>query len=83
MQFPVLFFYILNVYVRVDLGGVQAFVAEHFLQASQVRSALEQVRGEGVSEKVGIYPSCYTGRFSQGVDVFPNRYSAYLFAVFV
>lgn len=38
--------------VRVDLGGGQAFVSEQFLDASDIRSPVEQVGGEGVPERV-------------------------------
>ena len=40
----------------VDLSGAQVRVAEHLLHRAQVRSALEEVRGEGVAEEVGMHP---------------------------
>jgi len=47
----------------VDLGGAQVRVAEHLLHRAQVRSALEEVRGEGVAEEVGMHPCGIQTRF--------------------
>ena len=38
--------------VRVDLGCAEALVAEQFLDASQVGTVVEEVRGEAVTEGV-------------------------------
>src|SRR5437588_4464250 len=43
-------------YVGVELGGREVGVAEHLLDAAEVRPALEQVRGERVPEQVGMDP---------------------------
>ena len=40
------------VQMRVNLGGGDAFVAEHFLHGTQVGAALDEVRGKGVPERV-------------------------------
>ena len=39
--------------MRVDLRRDQALVAEQFLHAADVGAAVEQVRGETVSQRVG------------------------------
>src|SRR2546422_4580656 len=38
--------------MRVQLGGRQVRVPEHFLHGAQVRPAFEQVRGERVAQRV-------------------------------
>ena len=38
--------------VQVDLGGVEISVAEEVLQGMQARAALEQMRGEGMTQGV-------------------------------
>src|ERR1019366_6560204 len=40
-------------HVRVDLRRRQAGMAQQLLDDTQVRAALEQVRGEGVAERMG------------------------------
>src|SRR6478609_3284833 len=42
--------------VRVELRGGDVGVAEHLLQRAQVAAAREQVRGEGVAERVRAHP---------------------------
>ena len=46
------FFQVVPVYVGVYLGGGDGDVAQHFLEASQVCTAGEQVRGEAVADCV-------------------------------
>src|SRR5439155_5605964 len=41
-------------YVRVQLGRRQVGVAEHLLDAAQVRAAFQEMRGEGVAKQVGV-----------------------------
>src|SRR5205809_391447 len=41
-------------YVRVQLGRRQVGVAEHLLDAAQVRAAFQEMRGEGVAKRVGV-----------------------------
>jgi hypothetical protein len=48
--------------VGVELGRCQIGVAEHLLDAAQIRSALEQVGGERVSEQVRVDPSRFEAR---------------------
>ena len=38
--------------MRVNLGGGDAFVSEHLLHGAEVGAALDEVRGEGVPERV-------------------------------
>src|SRR5918996_6034221 len=40
--------------MRVELGGAEIGVSEHLLDAPQVGAALEQMRGEGVPEQMGV-----------------------------
>jgi hypothetical protein len=40
----------------VDLGCAQVRVAEHLLHRAQVRAPLEEVRGEGMAEEMGVHP---------------------------
>src|SRR5437764_11632008 len=42
--------------VRVELSGGEVGVAEHFLDAAEISSAFEQVRGERVPEQVRVDP---------------------------
>src|SRR6266540_2736383 len=42
-------------HVGVELGGREIGMAEHLLDAAQVGSAFEQVRGEGVPEQVRMH----------------------------
>src|SRR3954451_7636264 len=42
-------------YVRVELGRPEIGVAQHLLDGTEVRAALEQVRREGVAEKVRMH----------------------------
>lgn len=44
---------ILPVEMRVDFGGGNAFVAQHFLYGAKIRAAFHQVRGKGMTEGVG------------------------------
>jgi len=39
--------------VRVDLGGAEALVPEHLLDAAQIGSASQHVGGEAVTQRVG------------------------------
>jgi hypothetical protein len=41
-------------YVRVQLGRRKVCVAEHLLHAAQIRAALEQMRGERVTQEMGV-----------------------------
>ena len=43
-------------YVSVDLGGCDICMSQERLDRSQVRSVLEKVGGEAVSEDVRSYP---------------------------
>ena len=54
--------------VRVDLRRRQALVAEQFLHAAQVGSAVEQVRGEAVPQRVRRGDLVEAGRSG---DAFP------------
>ena len=40
--------------VRVELGRAEVGVAEHLLDAAQVGTALEQVRGERMAQQVRV-----------------------------
>jgi hypothetical protein len=40
--------------VRVELRGREALVTEQFLHDAQIRAALEQMRGVGVAQRVGM-----------------------------
>ena len=39
--------------MRIDFGGVEAFVAEEFLDGFEVRSVVEHYSGKGVAKHVG------------------------------
>src|SRR3954467_13461456 len=43
-------------YVRVQLGGREVGMTQHLLDASQVGTSFEEVRGEGMAEQVGVDP---------------------------
>jgi hypothetical protein len=47
----------------IDLGGAQVRVAEHLLHRAQVRAPLEEMRGEGMAEEVGMHPCRIETRF--------------------
>jgi hypothetical protein len=51
---------ILAVYVGIELGGGEIGVAEHLLNRSQVRPALQQVGGERVSEGMRRHSLLYS-----------------------
>ena len=53
------------VYVHVDLGGVDALVAQHLLNGTQVGTAFEEMRGEGVAEGVRRHRGAYVGGDAQ------------------
>jgi hypothetical protein len=40
----------------VDLGRAQVRMAEHLLYRAQVCAPLEEMRGEGMAEEVGMHP---------------------------
>jgi hypothetical protein len=42
--------------VGVNLGGGELLVAEHFLDITDVRSALQHSRGAGVPQRVDMMP---------------------------
>ena len=44
---------ILSIYMRVDLGGVQAGMAQQRLNYAQVDPCLQEVGGKGMAESVG------------------------------
>ena len=43
---------IVLVQMRVNFGGGDAFMAEHLLHGAEVGTAFDEVRGEGVPERV-------------------------------
>ena len=43
--------------MRVDLGGGDAFVAEHLLHGTEVGTTFDEVRSEGVTE--GVRTHCF------------------------
>ncbi len=43
-------------YVGVELRRRKVGVAQHLLDRAEVGAALEQVRGEGVSQEVRVHP---------------------------
>ena len=55
--------------VGVELGGADAFVAQHHLYGAQVGAAFEQVGGEGVAEGVGRYVLLEAGAGGDGLEV--------------
>ena len=53
---------VILVQMRVYLGGGDAFMAEHFLHGAEVGAALDEVRGEGVPERVWTHRLVDAGR---------------------
>jgi hypothetical protein len=47
----------------VDLGRAQVRVTEHLLHRAQVRASFEEVRGEGMAEKMGVHTCRIETRF--------------------
>src|SRR5207249_6325944 len=52
MKLPMHGTQVLAVHVGVELGGGEVGVAQHLLDRPQVSSALEQVRGEAVAQRM-------------------------------
>ena len=52
--------------VRVDLRRGDVGVAEHLLQRAQVAAAGQQVRGEGVAQRVRAHPVLQADRRARG-----------------
>ena len=44
-----------GIHVRVHLGRANVRMSQHFLHGTQISPAREQVRGEGVTEHVGMH----------------------------
>src|SRR5216683_2628096 len=65
---------IVAVDVRVQLGGGEVRVAQHFLHGAQVRAALEQVRRERVPEGVRRYPLRQPGEAGRSLDDAPRAH---------
>ena len=55
--------------MSVDLGGLQAGVAQQFLHHPEVGAAVEQVGGEAVAEGVGMGRRRGDRRSSEAADV--------------
>ena len=55
-------------HVRVDLGRREVLVAEQLLDDAQVRAAVEQVRREGVPQRVGRDALGQAGAAAQAVE---------------
>lgn len=58
--------------VDVDLGGGDAFVAEHLLDGAEVCSAFEQVGGERVAQGMGRDCLADSGRGCEVFDYLEN-----------
>src|SRR3954470_21379917 len=54
--------------VRVELGRGDVRVAEHLLQRAQVAAAGQQVRGEGVTQRVRAHPVRQPGSGGVALD---------------
>ena len=65
----------LRIDVRIDLGGRDIGVTEHFLHLTQIRSTRQQVCGEAVAERVRTDTSRGTRSPRILFDQFPNRFS--------
>ena len=46
---------VLPIEMRINLGGANAGVAEHFLHCAQVSRGLQHVAGEGVAQHVRMH----------------------------
>lgn len=74
--------------VRIYLGGVDSFVAQQFLNYTQVGPALKQSRGKRVAQRVRTYGLCYAGSLSQALYRYQHHgpcemlsYTAYEYVV--
>ena len=72
---PVNFFQILSVDVCVHLRCGNVRMSQHFLDSSQVRAALQEVRREGMSERVRVNLLLNSSRNAELMDNIPNRHS--------
>ncbi len=59
---------IVLVQMRVNLSGGDAFMAEHFLHGAEVGAAFDEVRGEGVTERVRTHRLVDARRFYPFLD---------------
>ena len=62
------------IHVGVDLGSIDVGMAQEFLYHTQIRSALQQMGGKTVSQRVGREPARKTGFSGDAFDQIPHRY---------
>ena len=61
--------------MRVNFGGSDAFVSQHFLNRPQIGTTFNEVRGKRVPESVGTDTFSYSGGFHQLFDNGKDHYS--------
>ena len=61
--------------MRVKLRGNYRLVPKQFLDVAQVNPAIEQVRGEGMAQRMRVNAS-KPGAFRNTRDIIPNGFSA-------
>src|SRR5215469_14477662 len=72
MRFFILRAEMLQAHMRIFLCGREARMAQKFLNCTEIRSALEQVRGEGVTQRMGGQTAsggkAHSGLFNDKLD---------------
>lgn len=64
---------VLQAHVRVDAGGPDRAVAQQRLEHHQVGAGLQQMRGEGVPQRVRRAPAAQPGLFAGLAEHLPHR----------
>ena len=63
--------------MRVNLRGREARMAKHFLHATQIGVALEQIGGKGVPHVMGAQPLIESGLANSALEHDANRIGAH------